>query len=142
MYRSTGKRFGRYTVGARAYDVLSLERPVYRSGRVRGIAALGLKAGDRVLDMGCGTGLSFPLLSAAVGEPGQVVGVDASPQMVERADARVRRGGLSNVSLLVADAAESARWGGALPDQLDAALFAYSLSIVDRWEDVWGEVLA
>ena len=65
----------RYTVSARFYDILSLEWPVYRAGRVTAIGAMGLLPGMRVLDLGCGTGLNHPLLVDAVGPTGTVIGV-------------------------------------------------------------------
>lgn len=78
-------RPARYTGGARLYDILSGERPVYRAGRVRGITALHLRPGQQVLDVGCGTGLNFPLLLDGIGSRGAVVGVDASGSMLARA---------------------------------------------------------
>lgn len=71
--------YGRF---ARVYDALSAE-PVYRVGRERAIPALGLKEGSRALDIGCGTGLNFPLLLSTVGRHGHVVGVDQSHQMLK-----------------------------------------------------------
>ncbi len=62
---------GRYTVSARVDDLISAERPAYRSGRVLGIAGLRLKAGGSVLDVGCGTGLNHPLRVDAVGVTGR-----------------------------------------------------------------------
>jgi ubiquinone/menaquinone biosynthesis C-methylase UbiE len=38
-------------------------------------------AGDRVLDVGCGPGGSFPYLVHAVGQSGQVIGVEISPEI-------------------------------------------------------------
>ncbi|WP_411285641.1 class I SAM-dependent methyltransferase [Lapillicoccus sp.] len=57
--------------------------PIYGVGRERAIPALHLREGSRVLDIGCGTGLNFPRLLAAVGRSGQVVGVDHSGEMLE-----------------------------------------------------------
>ena len=59
--------------------------------RERTIAALHLQPGQRVLDVGCGTGLSLPLLRSAVGAGGQVYGFDQSPEMLSQARARVSR---------------------------------------------------
>ncbi|HEY5764380.1 MAG TPA: methyltransferase domain-containing protein, partial [Rhodocyclaceae bacterium] len=57
--------------------------------RERTIARLGLRSGQTVLDVGAGTGLSFDLLRAGVGDSGQVVGVELSPEMIALARRRV-----------------------------------------------------
>lgn len=138
------RRPARYTSGARLYDVVSGERPVYRAGRVVGIEELQLRAGDRVLDVGCGTGLNFPLLLAAVGPGGAVVGVDASSSMLARARSRVAKRGWRNVSLVEADAArlDDALSASSAPELFDAALFTYSLSIIEGWRDSYAQTLA
>lgn len=129
---------GRYGVGARAYDLLSFEYPVYRIGREHGIDLLRLKEGNQVLDLGCGTGLNFPLLRAATGETGRIVGVDASASMLGRAAARVRRNRWSNVDLHHGDAA-NLDWLDE-SQTFDAALFTYSLSIIADWQSAWEQV--
>jgi demethylmenaquinone methyltransferase/2-methoxy-6-polyprenyl-1,4-benzoquinol methylase len=136
------RRFGRYTVGARVYDAVSLEWPVYRPGRRSGVEMLRLHPGDRVLDIGCGTGLNLPLLTAAVGPAGAVCGVDLSASMLARAAARVRRHGWANVSLVRADAStdDLAAVVGAGP--FDAALFTYSLSVIGDGGSAWASALA
>ena len=48
--------------------------------RQKAVELLDLKEGDRVLDVGCGPGGSFPYLVRAVGKSGQVVGVEISPR--------------------------------------------------------------
>lgn len=134
----------RYTAGARLYDVLSGERPVYRPGRVLGVAELELQPGDQVLDVGCGTGLNFSRLLDVVGPSGAVVGLDASSAMLARARARRATHGWSNVTLVEADAAqlEEAMSLSGAPELFDAALFTYSLSIIDRWQDAYAQALA
>jgi len=136
-------RPARYTGGARLYNVLSGERPVYRAGRQLGIAELQLQPGDRVLDVGCGTGLNFPQLLDAVGPSGAVVGVDASGPMLSRARALLRTRGWRNVTLIEADAAQldSALSRSAAPELFAAALFTYSLSIIDQWQDAYAQTL-
>jgi ubiquinone/menaquinone biosynthesis C-methylase UbiE len=55
------------------------------------LAASGASAGQRVLDVACGTGYFARLLGSAVGPSGEVVGVDAAPEMVAYARRRSRR---------------------------------------------------
>ncbi|MDQ2757090.1 MAG: methyltransferase domain-containing protein [Actinomycetota bacterium] len=125
-------RLPRYKRGARAYDVVSLERLVYRQGREAAIAALGLLPGARVLDVGCGTGLNLPLLMAA--GAGEVVGVDSSAPMLRQARQRVERQGWSHVRLVEGDAAAL---GSLVDGVVDAVVFTYSLSVVDDWQAAW-----
>lgn len=123
----------RYRLGARLYDVLSLERAVYGSGRRAGIELLRLRPGEHVLDVGCGTGLSFAALREAVTPAGLITGVDASAQMLTRARARVERHGWTGVHLVQADASAP---DGPWPDPpADAVLFCYSLSVIPRWRE-------
>lgn len=130
----------RYGPLARWYDVLSFERLVYRSGRQAMVSELRLGFGWRVLDVGCGTGLNFPLLQAAVGESGSIVGIDASVAMLAGAERRVIDAGWPNVCLIGADAAHL---DDALDDALgagaffDAVVFTYSLSVISGWETAW-----
>ncbi|GAA0689991.1 class I SAM-dependent methyltransferase [Kitasatospora atroaurantiaca] len=51
------------------------------------IAELGLRPGQFVLDAGCGTGRALPLLRAAVGPDGTVLGLDLTPEMLRQAAA-------------------------------------------------------
>ncbi|MFF1353488.1 class I SAM-dependent methyltransferase [Streptomyces sp. NPDC058297] len=64
------------------------------------VSELGLRAGDRVLDAGCGTGRALPALRDAVGPSGTVLGVDLTPAMLEAA---VRAGRDRAGSLALAD---------------------------------------
>ncbi|MEU0199590.1 MULTISPECIES: class I SAM-dependent methyltransferase [unclassified Streptomyces] len=66
------------------------------------VAELGLRAGDRVLDAGCGTGRALPPLRAAVGPSGVVLGADLTPAMLREA---VWAGRDRDGALLLADVA-------------------------------------
>jgi SAM-dependent methyltransferase len=104
----------RYSVLAGTYDQRTLAGEPYRRLMVDRLAAT---PGEVILDVGCGTGLNFPLLAEAIGEHGQLIGVDLSAEMLERARARVAGHGWGNV-LLVRAAAEEFD----LPAVADAAL--------------------
>ena len=121
------------------YDVLSGEWPVYRVGRVAAIEQLGLRMGDRVLDVGCGTGLSFPLLRERIGDAGHLTGLDASEAMLGRAAERARAARWTNVELVHGPAARLTDLVGTEP--YDAVLFTYSLSLFDDWRGVWAQAL-
>lgn len=51
--------------------------------RSRTLDALALKAGERILDAGCGTGLLLERMAISVGDKGLVVGLDCSPDMLD-----------------------------------------------------------
>jgi ubiquinone/menaquinone biosynthesis C-methylase UbiE len=61
------------------------------------VALLALKAGDRVVDLGAGTGYFVPALSQAVGERGRVLAIDSERNMVEHVKRRAADSGLKNV---------------------------------------------
>lgn len=86
--------------------------------RARAVAALDLSPGATVLDVGCGTGLSFPLLHERIGPGGHIIGIEQSPDMLDQARQRVRRWRWRNVRL-VCSAVVAARIDG----RADAALF-------------------
>ncbi len=58
---------------------------------------LGPQPGETVLDLGSGAGIDAFLAARAVGTAGRVIGVDMTPQMLERARANAVRAGLANV---------------------------------------------
>ena len=74
--------------------------------RRRAAAGLRLNPGNRVLEIGCGTGRNVPFLRAAVGATGKVYGVDLSSGMLRRARALCRREQWENVELTQCDALE------------------------------------
>jgi arsenite methyltransferase len=56
-----------------------------------------LRAGEHVVDVGCGAGLDSLIAARMVGPGGAVVGVDMTPAMLDRARASAAQGGFSNV---------------------------------------------
>lgn len=65
------------------------------------IEAAGISEGDRVLDVGTGTGVLLPFLSLAVGDEGHIMGVDLSSGMLSQA--RRKFSSLPNIELRLAD---------------------------------------
>lgn len=79
----------------------ALDRLLGPAGR-EGLRVLAPKSGERVLDLGCGVGVSTEALADMVGPSGHVTGVDISPDLV--AAARERLADHDNVTLLETDA--------------------------------------
>jgi arsenite methyltransferase len=61
------------------------------------IALASLKKGEVVLDLGSGAGFDCFLAANIVGKSGKVIGVDMTPEMIEKARENARRGGYQNV---------------------------------------------
>lgn len=66
------------------------------------IALAGLRAGEVVVDLGCGGGLDVLLAAKQVGPTGKAVGIDMTPDMIERARAGAARVGVTNVEFHLA----------------------------------------
>ena len=75
--------------------------PTLHPGRVHAIQRMGIRAGDRVLEVGVGTGINAALYPRDCA----VTGIDLSGSMLEKARERVARKGIRNVRLLEMDAA-------------------------------------
>jgi demethylmenaquinone methyltransferase/2-methoxy-6-polyprenyl-1,4-benzoquinol methylase len=124
-----------YRKKAKHYDITSRFYPApgypQRAQRLRAVQALCLRPGDSVIDMACGTGLNFPLIEEVIGPTGRIVGVDLTDAMLARARDRIETNGWSNISLVLADAAQFD-----FPSQVDAILSTYALSQVPECAEV------
>ncbi len=96
-----------------------------------------IKPGDRVLEIGCGTGRNLPFLHDAVGRNGHVYGVDLSKGMLQRAHETCAANGWTNVTLTHADALEYRA-----PQQLDGILFGLSYNTMPNHRAVLQHALS
>lgn len=114
-----------YRLHSRIYD---WTRPLLLFGRREAVRALDAHPDDLVLDVGCGTGFSLPLLEAS---GARVVGIEPAPAMRARAAARIARRRL-NAEL-------DERPYGSHPEYEGRAsrmLFSYSLSMIPPFAEV------
>lgn len=124
MAATAVQRFYRYH--AYVYDST---RWMILHGRGRAVDRLELRPESQVLEIGCGTGLNFRyVLENLDRTSGRLVGLDFSEDMLARAEARRRRNGWANVSLVHDDATRMQ-----LGQKFDAVLFAYSLTMIPDW---------
>jgi ubiquinone/menaquinone biosynthesis C-methylase UbiE len=72
---------------SRAYDLIADSSE--HAARDLGLRALGVSSGERVLEIGCGTGHALVSLAGEVGPTGQVHGIDVSSGMMAVARRRV-----------------------------------------------------
>jgi len=125
LYRDRARHYDRT---AQLYYLVGHRQRTYRR---KAVGALQLEPGATVVEVGCGTGLNFPLLEEKVGPEGQIVGIDLTDAMLARARRRVEARGWQNVSLMQADAVEFE-----FPTGVDAILSTYALSLVPDCAEV------
>src|SRR5690348_16596113 len=111
---------GVYEKLASVYDFIF--GPTLHPGRVHAIQRMGIKPGDRVLEVGVGTGINAGLYPRDCA----VTGIDLSESMLEKARDRVARKGVTNVRLLEMDAAAMRFPDGAF----DIVYAPYLISVV------------
>jgi phosphatidylethanolamine/phosphatidyl-N-methylethanolamine N-methyltransferase len=76
--------------------------PTLHPGRLQAIQRMAIKPGDRILEVGVGTGINLALYP----KEAKVTGIDFSEEMLEKARERVDRKGVRNARLLQMDAAD------------------------------------
>jgi phosphatidylethanolamine/phosphatidyl-N-methylethanolamine N-methyltransferase len=126
--RETDMR-GVYARWANVYDLVYAQ--LLKPGQKAAIAA-AMKAGPDVLEVGVGTGLSLDHYPASA----RVTGVDLSPDMLKKAEARVRRKGLTHVRHLQVMDATALDFADA---SFDAVIAPYVLTLVPEPEKALDE---
>lgn len=125
LYR---RRAERYDASIWFFRACGVRMDEYRR---RTVAALDLWPGDKVVDLGCGTGLNFEFLQRAVGPSGTIVGVDLTDAMLTQARRRVESEGWGNVELVEADIAEYRP-----PADARGVLSTLALTLVPEYDEV------
>jgi S-adenosylmethionine-diacylgycerolhomoserine-N-methlytransferase len=113
------------------YDIT---RKYYLFGRDQLIARMPVSTGDRVLEIGCGTGRNLVLL--ALRHPqAHFYGVDAANVMIDTADKKIMRralGGQIHFRQGLAEELDGRAWFEVA--QFEHIFFSYSLSMIPMWE--------
>ena len=109
--------------------------PVFRQGRASAIRAAD-RIGGRILEVGVGTGISLPGYAAT----SRVTGIDISDDMLDKARARVRRHGLSNVDAIRVGDAEALDFADASFDVVVAQYVVSAVADPERALDEFARV--
>lgn len=106
---------------------------VFHEGRESAVRSLNAQPGERILEVGVGTGLSLPLYPRHC----RVTGIDLSASMLEKARERVAAHQLSHVELLQMDAGNMK-----FPDDsFDVVVAAYVVTAVPDYRKVMAEMI-
>lgn len=126
VFQSKAETRAFYNKIAGVYDLLSerAERPM----REKGLAKLSAQPGEKILEVGFGTGHCLVDLAKSVGVEGRVYGIDISERMVVLADELVARESLSDQVELICGDAEYLPYR---PDSLDAIFTSFTLELFD-----------
>ena len=99
--------------------------------RLKAIELAGLKEGDTVLDLCCGSGLSLRAIQKKIGPHGKIIAVDASSPMLELASNYAKKNNWTNIRFI-----HSGIESLDIPEKIDFALFAfcwYSDELTRSW---------
>jgi ubiquinone/menaquinone biosynthesis C-methylase UbiE len=129
VFQSKDQTRAFYNKISRVYDLLSdrSEAPMRRAG----LELLKARAGERILEIGFGTGHNLVALARAVGPTGRVFGLDLSDQMLKLAKANLAKAGLlERARLRCGDAAQLPYSDGSM----DGVFMSFTLELFDTPE--------
>jgi ubiquinone/menaquinone biosynthesis C-methylase UbiE len=100
------------------------------------LRAAGLRPGQRVLEVGCGPGFFTLPAAEIVGQDGSLTSLDISPSAVAHVQQKVAEAGVTNVEILLADAADTG-----LPAESFDLIFVFGLGhVVGDPGHMWAEL--
>jgi S-adenosylmethionine-diacylgycerolhomoserine-N-methlytransferase len=133
MSDSTFEKMDRmYGLQRHFYD---FTRKYYLLGRDQLLRAMNVKAGDTVLEVGCGTGRNLVILAKRHPDA-RFFGLDASEAMLEMADAKIDTARLRNITL-ANELADNFYYVNTfeMMDRFDKIFFSYSISMIPTWRE-------
>ncbi len=98
--------------------------------RSRAVKKMGLKRGDKALEVACGSGRNFPYLFDTVGKEGFILGFDYSQEMLDAAKKLSKRNRWSNIKLVQGNAAQLKITG----KDFDGVVSVLGISAIPNWE--------
>ena len=111
-----------YSLYSHFYD--SLFGTLLNPGRLAARKLMDIQPGERVLEVGIGTGISLPLYPSNV----EVVGIDISQDMIKQAGDKKQRMGYNNVKLCITDASEM----GFKNNYFDKVIASHSITVIPK----------
>ena len=117
-----------YDLAVKFYRLLGIKIGKYRKMTVD---SLELSKGDTIVELGCGTGLNFPLVLDRIGSEGKLIGVDITDKMLDQARLRVKENEWNNVELVQCDFAEYD-----FPKEIDGVFATGALSYSPDYDNV------
>jgi ubiquinone/menaquinone biosynthesis C-methylase UbiE len=134
---SINERFKNPDVKANVESLERDDRPVYKY-RFAIVAALGLRPGDDVADVGAGSGFMARLIAREVGPEGQVYAVDIAQETIDHIEAAAREEGISNVKGILG----GERTTHLPPDSLDLVLICDTYHHFEYPTDIMASIAA
>jgi ubiquinone/menaquinone biosynthesis C-methylase UbiE len=134
---SINERFKNPDVEANVESLERDDRPVYKY-RFAIVAALGLRPGDDVADVGAGSGFMARLIAREVGPEGQVYAVDIAQETIDHIEAAAREEGISNVKGILG----GERTTHLPPDSLDLVLICDTYHHFEYPTDIMASIAA
>lgn len=129
---------------SKVYDILS-PKCYYHSARAFAVKQLSLQDGQTILNLPCGTGQNFEYFQEYLHGSGQIIGIDLSTGMLQKAKKKVAKNGWENISLYQADARKIDRnWlmtTSPGKTDVDAILCDLGLSGFPQWRQIIDNML-
>ncbi|MFG1691453.1 class I SAM-dependent methyltransferase [Gemmatimonadota bacterium] len=98
-----------------------------------------LQPGDRVLVFCCGTGLDFPHILERIGSGGEIVGVDLSSHMLDKARDKITRKKWDNIRLIQDDVTEFRRDP---EERFDTGVCTLGMSIIPDYKAAYSNLVS